>query len=81
MPVSPFADGTGFCSVCLYRTRLWVPADDEHPATRQRRHVAQSAQAGDVDEAQMYLISQHGGHRFGAAVADREAHPSPPDEV
>jgi hypothetical protein len=32
MPPSPFADGTGFCSVCLYRTQLWVPADDERPA-------------------------------------------------
>ena len=32
MPLSPFADGTGFCSVCLYRTRLWVPADADRPA-------------------------------------------------
>lgn len=32
MPLSPFADGTGFCSVCLYRTRYWVPAAADRPA-------------------------------------------------
>lgn len=32
MPPSPFADGTGFCSGCLDRTRFWVAADAERPA-------------------------------------------------
>lgn len=32
MPPSPFTDGTGFCSVCLYRTPLWVAAEGAEPA-------------------------------------------------
>jgi len=31
-PPSPFSDGSGFCSICLYRTRLWVPAEGPSPA-------------------------------------------------
>jgi hypothetical protein len=62
MPPSPFADGTGFCSVCLYRTRLWVPADDERPAVwlceeedtdRPRKKVAPAEPSVDVTAAQI----------------------------